>query len=388
VTSRERVLAAIEHRPVDRVPLCFEGICHGTVRCVNARYPDPLQRARHYLALGVDHALRVSAPSSLPADVEVRQWEEQQPDEPTPVLVKEYSTSRGVLRQVVRKTPDYPHTEIPLCADHNVPPSRSKEYLVATEADLPKLECILKPPGRGEIARFREQAEAARDFCEETGILLAGGYSGLGTMVFSLSGIEGVLVSALSDAGFLEAYMAIVARWNQAMLEILVDAGVDLVVRRGWYESTDFWSPDLYRRFLLEPLREQVAAAHQADVKVVYVMNSGAMPLLSIFRELGFDVLSNIDPLASGTDVGRMKAEIGDRICLCGGVNNTRVLEQGSVADVDRAVREAVDALAPGSGFILAPGDSPGYVEGTDQAIVERNVRAMVEAWRDVCREY
>ena len=48
-------------------------------------------------------------------------------------------------------------------------------------------------------------------------------------------------------------------------------------------------------------------------------------------------------------------------------------------------MREAVAALAPGSGFILAPGDSVGFVDGTDHALVRRNVDAMVAAWRTVC---
>jgi len=88
---------------------------------------------------------------------------------------------------------------------------------------------------------------------------------------------------------FLDAYVSIVARWNLSILEMLIDAGVDVVVRRGWYESTDFWSPGLYRRFLFDPLRREVQTAHQAGVKVSYVMNSGAMPLLPLFRELEFD---------------------------------------------------------------------------------------------------
>jgi uroporphyrinogen decarboxylase len=186
----------------------------------------------------------------------------------------------------------------------------------------------------------------------------------------------------LEDAGFIEAYVEIVADWNQAVLEILIDAGVDLVVRRGWYESTDFWSPDLYRQFLAEPLRRLVETAHQADVKMTYVMNSGAMPLLPIFREIGFDVLSNIDPIAAGTDAGKIKREIGDEICLCGGVNNTHVLEEGTEAEVRQAVEEAMETLGPGSGFILAPGDSPGFVEGTDQSVVRRNIETMIKAWK------
>lgn len=168
---------------------------------------------------------------------------------------------------------------------------------------------------------------------------------------------------------------------SRVVLEILIDAGVDLVVRRGWYEITDFWSPDLYGRLLAEPLRMQVETAHQTGVKFTYVMNSGAMPLLSTSKEIGFDVLPNIDPVASGTDAGEIKREIGDAICLCGGVNNTHVLEEGTEADVREAVEGAIETLGPETGFILAPGDSPGFVDGTDQAVVRRNIEVMIAAW-------
>ncbi|MEW6754668.1 MAG: uroporphyrinogen decarboxylase family protein [Candidatus Latescibacterota bacterium] len=101
--------------------------------------------------------------------------------------------------------------------------------------------------------------------------------------------------------------------------------------------------------------------------------------------ELGFDVLSNIDPVAPGTNLQEMRRQLGGRICLCGGVNSTHVLEQGSAEDVERAMREAVETLGPGSGFILAPGDSVGFVAGTDPVRARRNVEARVAAWHRLC---
>lgn len=216
---------------------------------------------------------------------------------------------------------------------------------MAREADLEALEVILQPPNKEELVAFREQARRARRFCDENGLLLVGECAGVGDSLMWMS-------------------------------------GVDVVVRRGWYESTDFWSPSLYRRFLFDPLHKEVQIGHQAGVKVSYVMNSGALPLLPQFKELGFDILTNIDPQAPKTDLREMKAQIGDRICLCGGVNNTHVLEEGSVEEVERAVQNAISALAPDSGFILAPGDAVGYLPGTNQGIVERNVRAMIETWK------
>ncbi|MBT3190920.1 MAG: hypothetical protein HN341_00030, partial [Verrucomicrobia bacterium] len=97
MTSRERILAAIAHEPVDRVPLCFEGVCHGSSEMRN-----------------VECGMRKGGAAR--------------------VLVKEYVTPKGTLRQEVWKVPDYPHREIPLFSDHNVPPGRSKRYLVSEEA--------------------------------------------------------------------------------------------------------------------------------------------------------------------------------------------------------------------------------------------------------------
>ncbi len=35
------------------------------------------------------------------------------------------------------------------------------------------------------------------------------------------------------------------------MMDVVLQQGVDLVVRRAWYEHADVWSPGLYREFLL-----------------------------------------------------------------------------------------------------------------------------------------
>ena len=386
MTSRERLLAAMEHRPVDRVPLCFEGVCHGSVVPIDRQHPDPVERARHYQSLGVDHAVSVSPPMVSASGCQTRQWE-QSFDDSRPVLVKEYATPAGSLRQVVRPSADYPHARVPLFSDHHVPPTRSLQYLVGGEQDLPALEYVLRPPRAEDLATFRAQARTAREFCDRAGLLLAGAAPGVGDPLMWLSGIEPVLLAAMDEPAFLEAYVTLVARWNLRIVEILLEAGVDVVVRRGWYESTDLWSPSLYRRFLLAPLQDEVRLAHQAGAKLSYVMNTGAMPLLPALVETGIDVLSNIDPQAPGTSLVAMKRQVGERLCLCGGVNNTHVLEQGTEADVERAVRQAIEALAPGSGFILAPGDSVGYVEGTDADLVLRNVEAMVVAWRRACAD-
>jgi uroporphyrinogen-III decarboxylase len=106
------------------------------------------------------------------------------------------------------------------------------------------------------------------------------------------------------------------------------------------------------------------------------------MPLLDIFNDLGFDIYSNIDPQVTNTDLSVIKQKVGSKLTLCGGVNNNLVIEQGSLEDVRRAVMTAVDKLSPNGGFILAPGDSIGFLGSSETTI--RNFYAMIDVWKEI----
>jgi hypothetical protein len=381
MTSKERILTTIQRRPVDHLPLCFNGICHGVVGFVETSHPNLIDKARFFMDLGVDTGITVAPDFISEKNITIRQWEETPAHEPLPIRYKAYHTPKGVLRQVVRKTEDYPG-QIRLITDHNVPASRSLTYLVESAQDLDALECLLTPPDNAELAQFRAAAAQYKKFCSANGIFFSGYLAGVGDPLMWFSGIERTLMSSLETPGFLQRYVDIVSRWDQQRLQIMLDAGADLIVRRGWYESTDFWSPALYRQFLFGPLQKEIQLARQAGAVFTYVMNSGAMPLLDIFNELGFDIFSNIDPQVTNTDLAVIKKKVGDKITLCGGVNNNLVIEHGSVDEVQQAVRRAVETLGPHGGFILAPGDSIAFLNSSETA--ERNFYAMIEAWKEV----
>ena len=381
MTSRERILAAIRHEPTDHLPLCFEGICHGAPRFVVETFPDPFERACYYLGREIDTAVTCSPPSISSQGHEARQWTEHPAGERYPVLHKEYRTAAGSLWQVVRQTDDYPE-QVDLFSDHNVPAGRSKTYLVSEEKHLAALECILQPPTDDQLASYFVQARQVREFCDDKGLLMATYVPGVGDPLIWLSGVENVLLAAVERPAFLQQYVDIIARWDRRLVEYALDAGCDHVVRRGWYESTDFWSPGLYERFLLEPLTTEVAIAHEAGATYDYVMNSGEMPLLRYFAEAGIDMLSNLDPLTPGTDLRVIKEGLGQDIALCGGVNNNHVVEMGTEEEVRDAVGEAACLLAPGGGYIMAPGDALGYIEVTDA--LRRNFEVMVDTWREI----
>ena len=120
--------------------------------------------------------------------------------------------------------------------------------------------------------------------------------------------------------------------------------------------------------------------AHEAGATVDYVMLSGYMPLLDLIRKAGLDMLSNLDPVARGTDIRAIRSAIGGSVAVCGGVNNYLVLEKGTDEDVRRAVRDAMAVFTPSTGCILAPSDC--ILSYDDEAVAERNFHVMIETWR------
>ena len=379
MTSKERITALIRGEPVDRIPICFDGICHGVLPLIADRFPDPFERVLYYLSEGIDTALSIEPPLSSSRGYSSRQWLDSDTEGPYPILHRTYETPAGTTEQIVYKTDDYPD-QVKIFSDHNVPPSRSIRHLVMSSADLAPLEHILKPPEADELSDFRRSAGKAREFCDEHQVLLRGTLWGVGDPLFWLSGVERVLTSALDDPAFIDRFVEIVATLDQKRLELLIDAGVDIVVRRGWYECADFWSPDLFERFLFNPLQRQIRTAHDAGVLFVYVMNSGYAPYIDIFKTLGFDLLSNIDPVSGKLSSADLRNRVADAFALCGGVNNYAVIEQGSEDEVRIAVRQAVGDLGGGR-FILAPGDS--ILSRSETAA--RNLRVMIDTWRSVC---
>lgn len=391
MTSRERVLAAMRRQPVDHLPLCVETLCHGFVRFVTERLPSPFERATYYTGLGLDAGISLDEAVCLPdanPDIRVKSWKDQPPGEPHPLMGQEYQTSKGTLRQVVVRTDDYEsdyfsrgRETLDLFSDYHVPAHRSRQYLVEKEADLAALSCLLRPVSGPGLKAYREKARQARAFCDQHQLTLAVYQLGVGDPIIWMSGVERTLQMAMEEKDLFRRYVQLVADWQRQVLEIALDAGARHVVRRGLYESTDFWSPMLFEEFLFEPLRQETAIAHAAGATVDYVMLSGYMPLLDLVRNARVDMLSNLDPLAHGTDMRAIRAAVGDAVALCGGVNNYLVLEKGSETDVRRAVREAIAAFTPATGCILAPSDC--ILSYDDAAVAERNFHVMIDTWRE-----
>ena len=374
LSSRERMMAAIECRESDYVPLCFmifavlRGMCK-----------DQYEFALKQLELSVDAVVDLGElPIRSHPSVKVKQWQESPNDAECPLLVKEYHTASGVLKTVVNQTADWPHgNHVPLFDDYLIP--RSRKFLVEGRTDLKLLGHLLTSPKTEEIREFQERSKAAKQFAKDRGLLTTAG-RGLGMDAACwLCGIENLMLAAIDDPGYVEEMAELIARWNQERMQVVLDVGVDLYVRRGWYECADFWSPDKFRKFILPSLKQEAQMVHQAGAKFGYILTTGTMSLIDCLLESGIDVLIGVDPVQGrGTNLKEMKRRLHGRMCIWGGINGFITVQMGSRDEVEEAVETAIRILAPGGGFILSPVDNI-----TDESEhTWKNVHALIETWK------
>ncbi len=384
MTSRERMLTAMSCGQPDRVPLHFR--LFGFEPPAHLAWTNEVERIERWASVGADTTVGLAAPSRMHPDVTVRSWrEEPTADEPYPLVCKEYDTPAGVLRHVVREAGEsfnkgvgWHADEVHLFDDYNVP--RAKEHAVTCPADLPKLRYLLLcDPSDEQMAEFREHARQVRAFADQHGVLLDGWGSCAIDAAIWLCGVEGAVLAAMDAPEFFGELIDILHAADKRNCRMLLEEGVDLLVRRGWYEGAHFWSPDLYRRFFAPCVQELTDMAHQAGAKFGCTMSAGIMPLLDEFLEIGFDVLYHVDPVQGGADLAVVKRKLGSRIAVLGGINSAITLGRGSRDEIRRAVFEAVDVLGPGGGFVLSPVDC--LFPDTPWAAVE----TVIEAWREVC---
>lgn len=394
MSARERLLAAIDGAHGAPIPCSFM-----MFRALRDTCRDEYEFASRQTEMGLDARLRLDdLPVRFSPKVSIADRVEPGPPGQHPILHRTYETPAGTLTSSVKQADGWLYGDkLPIFGDYITP--RAVKSPLTGPADLETLRFLLVPPEVDDIRSFKEETARRKRFADDHGIALAGGWRGerllpgedkslvgdnygtgcvIDTLMWLCGGTE-PLLWAYDDPKFLEELIAIVEEWDTKRLEIHLDTGADIVFRRAWYEGTEFWSPALYRRFVLPSLRRQVQLAHQAGVRYGYIITSGTAAIADLILESGVDVIVGIDPgEGKGTTLRDVRESFGGKVGLWGGVSGPFVVEEGTEADVRAAVEEAIAELRDTGRFILSPVDN--IRADTDQSW--RNVRAFIDTWK------
>lgn len=385
MTSRERMLAAMERRPVDHVPMLLRfWWLGGEEDHIPFDWRDEIARVEATTALGLDDTLLLQPPLGYVEDyiVErapgVRSRVEQLPSPDGgayPLLKKTYETPAGPLQTVVQLSEDWPYgQDIRMFDDYNL--SRLVEPLIKDAADLERLRYLLPDPTPAQLDAFHARAEELRRASQRLGVMLDGGWTALGDAAMWLCGMQRILYGQMDEPDFIAQVLDTILEWELKRLDLLLEAGIDELVHMAWYESADFWSPHTYRKFLRPRLQAEIDRCHARGVKFRYIITRSWRPYRQDLVEMGVDCLTGVDAVQDKLDLAQVKGELGGQVCLMGGLNSAVMLSQWSDAQIRAAVDEALRIMALGGGFILYPVDAIFNTQPWEKVLV------MIDEWK------
>ena len=218
--------------------------------------------------------------------------------------------------------------------------------------------------------RWEGLREEARQLYEGTGYALVAyrpTYNGLFELCQILRGTEQLLIDMALNPDFPEALFWKVGEVFKDFYKAQLDAVGDFIE---WVELGDdlggqggpLISPKMYRS-LLKPVHADVIRSiksHPSNPKVMYHSCGSIKVFIPDFIENGVDILNPLQVAAKGIIPADIKAEFGKDLCFLGGVDSQHLMPTGTPQQVAAQVKQRIQELAPGGGYVLAPSHNIG----------------------------
>ena len=146
------------------------------------------------------------------------------------------------------------------------------------------------------------------------------------------------------------------------------------------YAIPPLMSPQDFEDFVFDIDKEIIDLLHKYGKKVAIHCHGKIKNFVQRFIAMGADAIHPLEPVgATGDcDLAEIKALYGKDICLIGNIQYAD-LASLPAEGIDKLVKSVMDNAKEGGGFILSPA-CPLYCGESTRDIVERNVRAMIDA--------
>jgi len=196
---------------------------------------------------------------------------------------------------------------------------------------------------------------------KETDFMIAADVWGGRGMITPLMGYENYMIWSITNPKELEFIIRQFTAYNAQVAKMYIDAGVHIVLVDDDIAGNQgpFMSPDFYQRILFPALKDQIstikkyAKERNRELFVFFHSDGYITPLLDDLIDLGIDGLHPLEP-AAGVDIGWVKKQHGNKICLMGNLDTREILPYGTPKDVEQEVKRVILSAALGGGLIIS----------------------------------
>ena len=346
MTGRERLIAALNHREGDRVPI-FECVYSRPLfREVLGHIPetfDPVSVFTCYEKIGYDFAFM-----PIPGVSGFR---------PEGTAGDEYTDEWGITyRKAVETWPIDAVVKPPLATVEDI-----KNYR------LPDPAADFRWKGYREVIKMSKS----------NGMGVVGNMRGPYSGTWMLFGMDTFSYLFYDDPDALDGILSAVTDFSIACFKIMAKEGADALVFSDDYGSTNspLFSLEHFRRFFAPQIKRMLDAAKEMGIPLIMHSDGFIHPFIEDSVNMGIAGLHPIERAAQ-MNLADVKRKYGDKICILGNVDNKELLVHGSVEQVEEQVKECIRIAGSGGGYCL------GSDHSVHDDIPNRNVFALYEAGR------
>lgn len=382
MTSRERLLLALNHREPDRVPIDLGGNQSGIHRFAYQRLVDLLGLKEEIVIMDLVQQL------ALPSEAVLERLH----------VDTRYVRAKGAAgfdARVVKREREG-RTWHDFTDEFGVTwsmPEDSPRYFDITHSPLAGLsldEIKAYPFPRGDDpTRFEGLREEALRITRDTPCAVISGISGVVYEIcWYMRGLENLFADMIERPQVLEAIIDRTLQfwldWFRLFLDEagdIVDVimiGDDLAGQKG-----PLFSPAIYRS-IVKPRQKRLVQyiRSRTKAKIWYHSCGSVLQYIPDLIDNGVDALNPVQLSARGMDPGELKKAFGEEICFWGGgIDSQHVLPHASPDEVREQVRRNLGIFKPGGGYVFA------NVHNIQADVPPGNVIAMFDAAHE-CGQY
>jgi len=362
MTSKERMLVAMQGGKPDRVPVCPDISnmipCRLTGKTFEQIYlynnpslGDAYTEAVKYFGFDGWYPYwqpQITWKSRHGVDPEYRDEIRSLPDGRYEKFTC-YKTPAGTLRQC--------YTYFP-----TDPPSQTEKVIKNIETDLP---LFIKWNDADIVDVDWTGGKESYDQFGDLGIWgIHVGVPGPHSWIWSFDGgLEAVVNATLDVPDLIDELTAVEHRRTVELTKRLLDAPIKIdFLLIGASGLLTLSSPDMFRKYSLPTIREVTRLCKQAGMPtMLHACGKSKFLVESFVRETDLDCFNPIEkPPMGDLELSEARKIAGKKLALMGNLHTTDIMLRGTAADVERESQRAIEDAGKDGGFILSTGDQCG----------------------------
>lgn len=329
MNSRERVNAAIERRPHDRVPR-YETFWEDTIqRWIREGLCGGRESAWEALGADMAHICGFPWPAPFPGREEILSE-----DEMTRLFKDEWGATLRLFKDH-QTTPEHLGWE---CDSKDAWHSNFRER-------------VLNAAAKPDIEGYKQRYAAAQKAGQWTFFRAVEPFESLRKLI----GDEEMMISIKEEPDWIVDMSEVTTSRSLKFLEALLDHG--LMPDGLWiygdmaFNHATFCSPADYRELIWPQHKRLCDWAHERGMKTIYHTDGNINGVVDLLIEAGVDVLQPLECKA-GMDLRRLVPQFGSRVSFFGNID-VMVLIRGDLDEIEEEVRTKLEAGKQNSGYLF-----------------------------------